>query len=84
MVTIIICAVLAVLAADAIWSRARPRLRTRAAHVDRPRSREIIHRSPEGWRSLDTSERPTEPEADNSFGRIDQILGGNARRGPDR
>jgi hypothetical protein len=35
----------------------------------------------EGWHSLDTSEWPTEPEVYNPLGGIDQILGGNARRG---
>ena len=51
------------------------------AVAKRPRSREIIHRSPEGWHSLDTSERPTEPEAE-SVSRIESILSNNARRGP--
>jgi hypothetical protein len=83
MMGLIIGAVLAIFIADAIYARARTKLLTRVAHATRPRSREIIHRSPEGWRSLDTSERPTEPEAEvESFSRIDTILGGNARRGP--
>jgi hypothetical protein len=81
-VTIILCAVFVVFAADAIWARARLRLRTRAqAATSHRMSHNLTGSSPEGWHSLDTSERPTEPEADSPFGRIDQILGGNARRG---
>lgn len=83
MIAIIICALLAVVAADAIWARARLRLRTRGQAATTQRmGHNLTGPSPEGWRSLDTSERPTEPEADSPFGRIDQILGGNVRRGP--
>lgn len=61
MMGLIIGAVLAIFIADAIYARARTKLLTRVAHATRPRSREIIHRSPEGWRSLDTANARPSP-----------------------
>jgi hypothetical protein len=82
--TIVVLAVL-IVGIDALRSRIKLNLRTRAAPAARPRSREIIYRSPQGWRSLDTgAAEQREPEVDPTFSRIDSILGGNSRRGPRR
>jgi hypothetical protein len=82
-VTIIICVVWAVVAADAIWSRCRIRLRARAtlAATKRP-SHDILGRSPEGWRPLQEIHREdAQVVADeNLFSRI----GHSQRPGPRR
>ena len=78
MIGFIIGAVLAVFIADAVYARARIKLRTRAEESARPRSHEIIHRSSRGWHEIGEAEQP-EAEVE-SFSRIDSILGGNARR----
>jgi hypothetical protein len=78
--------VLAVFIADALYARARIRLRTRAAQATRRSSHYLTDATGSGgWRNLsDEAGERAEPEADTPFGKIDQILDSNARRGPDR
>jgi hypothetical protein len=82
----IIGVVLVILAGDALRSRLKLKLRQR--HPSPTAPHQLVGASGSGaWRSLteDAHERSeTEPEAANPFGRIDQILAGNARRGPRR
>lgn len=74
--------VLVVVAADALYARARLRLRTKATHIAR-RSHELSNgRGGEGWHSLDEGERGDAAQAeDNPFAGLDRIIN-SSRRGP--
>ena len=73
MIATIIVLVVLVVGIDALRSRVKLNLRTRAAHAVRPKSHEIIHRSP-GWRALDEIQRESEAagviDDENPFARM--------------
>jgi hypothetical protein len=84
MITVVICAVLVVVAADAIWARAslRLRIRTTQAATQRPSHELTAGGSRGGWKPLEEVNREAEAQAggvadENPFTRI----GRSSRRG---
>ena len=87
MITLILCAVLAIFIGDALYARARIRLRMRAAQAASKRpSHQLTGRTGSGgWRSLnEEAAEQREPESGSPFGKIGQIVSGNNGQRPRR
>ncbi len=86
MITLILCALLAVFIADAVYARARTKLRIRAAEAatQQPSHHLTNGTDSAGWRSLseEAAERAGAAQvADNPLASVDRIIGNNVRRG---
>jgi hypothetical protein len=82
-IAFIICAVLVVFIADALYARARIKLRTRAAASHQPSHSLASGTGSGGWRSLNEDARERGEAAqveDYPFAGLERIVSNNARR----